>query len=410
MKNVLKAFVFKPSTIVFLIFGVALIALFVLRHSSSPGYFLLALGEYTVETSFLVAAFLLFVFVLIVFWLLRLLEWLFDKNRGRNSARKKTTKGLIAYAEGNWPAAEKILAKSAARHDVPLINYITAAKAAHEQGHDDQRDDYLRLAHESTKGVDSAIGLAKARLQYDSQQWEQCLATLMMLKKEPKSPGYPNVLKMLAEVYVQLEDWENLRQVLPEIKKRKLLTKEQYLELAQQCYLGLIATGARSSYEMTPLQQVKQAWAEVPRGARHTPELVHAYCSRLVELDAGEEAEQVLVSFLKKHWDEQLVRLYGIVNGEDSEKQLLLAETWLKERPNDAILLLTLGRLSLKRHNWDSAQSYFRSSLSSRKTAEAFGELGRLTARMGQYEESSDYFQQGLAMISQGLPELPLPE
>lgn len=409
MTSILKALVFKPSTIVFLVFGTALVALFFSLQATDPGYLLLALGNYTFETSAIVAAVAFLLLVTVIFWLYRSAEWLFDKSRWQNSARKKTTKGLIAYHEGNWSRAEKVLAKSANRNEAPLINYITAAKAAHEQGNDDKRDDYLRLAHESTKGVDSAIGLTKARLQFDSQQWEQCLATLMMLKQEPKSPAYPSVLKMLADVYVKLEDWENLRALLPELKKRKILNKEAFLTLAQTCYQGLISNSSRTASTTHQLQQVKQAWSEVPRAARQNPTLLHAYCSRLMDLGADHEAERTITSYLKKDWDDQLVRLYGIVKGEDLERQMLLAESWLQERPNNAMLLLTLGRLSMQMQNWDKARSYFQSSLSSRKTAEAYGELGRLLGHLGEHKASSEYFQKGLAMISQRLPDLPLP-
>ncbi|MDX1694607.1 MAG: heme biosynthesis HemY N-terminal domain-containing protein [Ketobacteraceae bacterium] len=409
MTSLFRAVVFKPSTIIFLVFGASLIAMFVARQSSDPGYLLFSLGNYTFETSAIVATIGFLLLVTLVFWIYRGAEWLVDKSRLQHGARKRTTKGLIAYAEGNWSEAEKVLVKAASRHEVPLINYITAAKAAHEQGKDERRDDYLRLAHETTKGVDSAIGLTKARLQFDSGQWEQCLATLMMLKKDTRSPGYTSVLKMLAQVYVRLEDWENLRGVLPEIKKRRLLAKEEYLALAETCYEGLIKSQSRNSPATSQLQQLKQAWSEVPRAARQNPALLHAYCSRLMELGAEQEAERVITAFLKKDWDDQLVRLYGIVKGEDLEKQKLLAENWLQERPNNAMLLLTLGRLSMQLQQWEKARSYFESSLSSRKTAEAYGELGRLLGYLGDHKESSEYFQKGLAMISQRLPDLPLP-
>lgn len=409
MTSLLRALVFKPSTIVFLVLGVLLVALFISRQSADPGYLLFALGNYTVETSAIVAALGFLLLVTLVFWTYRIAEWLVDKSRLQHGARKKTTQGLIAYAQGDWSEAEKVLSKAAARHEVPLINYLTAAKAAHEQGKDERRDDYLRLAHETTKGVDSAIGLTKARLQFDSRQWEQCLATLMMLKKEPKSPGYPSVLKMLAQVYVHLEDWENLRATLPEIKKHKLFPKEDYLKLAQACYEGLIKTQSRTAPATLQLQQLKQAWSEVPRAARQNPPLLHAYCERLVDLGAEHEAETTITSFLKKDWDERLVRLYGMVKGEDLEKQMLLAESWLQERPNNAMLLLSLGRLSMQLQRWDKARSYFESSLGSRKTAEAYGELGRLLGHLGDHKASSEYFQKGLAMIAQRLPDLPLP-
>ena len=111
MTSVLKGMVFKPSTIIFLVFGAALVALFVSENAVNPGYLLLALGSYTFETSAIVAAFAFLVFFMIFFWVFRIAEWSFSKSRGQNGARKKTTKGLIAYAEGNWSQAEKVLAK-----------------------------------------------------------------------------------------------------------------------------------------------------------------------------------------------------------------------------------------------------------------------------------------------------------
>ena len=143
MSGLLRALVLKPSTIVFLVLGSALLAAFVFQLSRDPGYILLVFGNYTLEMSAVVAAMAFFVLVTALFWGYRFIEWLFDRSRRQNTARKKTTKGLIAYAEGNWPQAEKILAKAADKHEVPLINYITAAKAAHEQGNEERRDDYL---------------------------------------------------------------------------------------------------------------------------------------------------------------------------------------------------------------------------------------------------------------------------
>lgn len=409
MSGLLRALVLKPSTIVFLVLGSALLAAFVFQLSRDPGYILLVFGNYTLEMSAVVAAMAFFVLVTALFWGYRFIEWLFDRSRRQNTARKKTTKGLIAYAEGNWPQAEKILAKAADKHEVPLINYITAAKAAHEQGNEERRDDYLRLAHESTKGIGAAVGLTKARLQHDSGQWEQCLATLMMLKEDEKSPSYNSVMKMLASVYVKLEDWENLRATLPELKKRKILSREDYVKLAETCYEGLIGSSSRNISGTTQLQHLKQAWHEVPKAARNTPSLLSVYCERLLDLGAETEAEQTITTFLKKDWDDRLVRLYGLVKGEDLEKQMLLAEDWLQERPNNAMLLLSLGRLAMQAQNWDKAKAYFEASLSSRKTAEAYGELGRLLGHLGEHKESSEYFQKGLAMISQRLPDLPLP-
>jgi HemY protein len=92
------------------------------------------------------------------------------------------------------------------------------------------------------------------------------------------------------------------------------------------------------------------------------------------------------------------------------EKQFLWCENWLKERPNNPMLLLTLGRLSLQKQDWPGARGYFEASLRSRKSAQAYGELGRLLSHLGEAEASNENFQAGLALIAERLPDLPLPE
>lgn len=407
MTRLIRLIAFKPSTIMFLIMGSLVGALFFKAVAKDPGYVLLAHGRYTLETSLLIGLVVLVLFVLVLYWVWLLLRWVFDPLRGQRKANQKTLKGLIAYAEGDWINAEKLMAKGASGNDVALINYLTAAQAAQEQGQSDRRDDYLRLAHESTQGVETAIGLTKARLQFRSEQWEECLATLMVLKQQEKHPGYPAVIKMLSQVYIHLEDWDSLLALLPELHKRKVLSQDEQDELARRCHEGKLRQSLRGS-EDDRLRNLHQAWEAIPRKLHLDPALLQIHVEALLQLGAGDVAEPLLTDALRKHWDDHLVRLYGMVQG-DVEKQRLWAENWLKERPNNAMLLLTLGRLSLQLQQWDKARHYFEASLAARKSAEAYGELGRLLSHLGEHQASNDNFQQGLAMISQRLPDLPLP-
>ncbi|PCJ42975.1 MAG: heme biosynthesis protein HemY [Moraxellaceae bacterium] len=410
MSSLLRFFVLKPSTLIFFVFGVALVVWAFVILGEDPGYLLLRIASVTLESNILVAAVSLLLLIGMLFICYRTLEWAFDGKRSQRRANKKTTRGLVALAEGNWSSAEKLLSKSAKKNDTPLVNYITAAQAAHEQGKDDQRDEYLRQAHESTKGVDVAIGLTKARLQFESSQWEQCLATLMVLKNNDRSPSYAYVIKMMAEVYVELNDEDHLVELLPEIKKQKIFTKDEFLSISLQGYRGLLRQSLRGASPEEELNQLRQSWIMVPKKMQNTPLLLTEYCSHLIALNANADAEKALLAFLKKDWDDSLVALYGTVKGDDVAKQLFLAEGWLKERPSNAKLLLTLGRLSLLNSQWDKARDYFEASLESRQSAAAFGELGRLLSHLGNHKSSNENFQKGLAMMSDRLPDLPMPE
>jgi HemY protein len=412
MIGLIRSMMLKPSSILFIFFGTVLMVLAFAELVDDPGYVLLTAGRYTLETSVIVALLGVVIIVRLWTWLYRLGEWVLDIKSRQKQARKRTTKGLIALAEGNWTRAEKLLAKAAEHHEVPLVNYLSAAQAAHEQGQDDRRDEYLRKAHESTKGVkgvDVAIGLTKARLQFASKRWEQCIATLMMLRQQTQSPSYPYVLKMTAEVFVQLQDWENLRDILPELGRLKLFSEHHHHQLLLDSHAGVLRNSGRQGSNEERLQQVERAWEAIPKKLKTEPVLIRAYCVKLIDLGASVSAEAALIGYLRRHWDESLVQLYGVVEGEDVQKQVIMAEAWLKERPNNAVLLLALGRLSLRSHQWDKARHYFEASLASRKTAEAYGELGRLLSRLGEHEQSNDCFQRGLAMIAERLPDLPLP-
>lgn len=409
MIRFLRLLALKPSTIMFLVMGTLLGALYFKAVARDPGYVLLAHGRHTIETSLMVGLLGMILFYLLLYWTWRILHWALDPQRGQRKANNKTIRGLIAYAEGDWHNAEKLMAKGATGNDIALINYLTAAQAAHEQGEEDRRDNYLRLAHQTVKGVDIAVGLSKARLQFQSEQWEECLATLVRLKKNEKLPSYPYVIKMLSQVYVQLQDWDSLLELLPDLKKRKVLQADEYQDLERRSYEGKLKQAQRGSGD-DRLANVQQVWQKIPRKLHQELPLVQAYADALVNLNAGVEAEKILTDTLRKNWDDNLARLYGFVKGADSAKQLLWAENWLKERPGNAMLLLTLGRLSLQLEQWEKARSYFEASIRSRRSAEAHGELGRLLSHLGEHQASNESFQAGLALISQRLPDLPMPQ
>ena len=126
---------------------------------------------------------------------------------------------------------------------------------------------------------------------------------------------------------------------------------------------------------------------------------------------AGDEAqaETLLRKVLRNHWSDELIHLYGRICGTKPDEQLLVAERWLQDRPNNPDLLLALGRLSLRNELWGKAREYFETSLHLRRSQETLAELSRLNAHMGDEEASMRLLMQGLVKET-GLPELPMPK
>ena len=136
-------------------------------------------------------------------------------------AGDKLTRGMIEVAEGNFARGEKLLARAAGSSDSPLFNYLQAARAAHLQGKDERRDEWLLLAYDQTPEATNAVLLTQAEFQLDRDQYEQALATLRRI--EDNTRDHSHAAALLGRLYFRLEDWENLGKLLPRLAKQKRL-------------------------------------------------------------------------------------------------------------------------------------------------------------------------------------------
>ena len=365
------------------------------------GYIRVSLGNYLIETNFWVGLGLVLVLMGLSVFLYNTLRrvrqstgmvagWISRSNERR--ARRRTTEGLLSLAEGEWKRARKLLTRSADNADTPLINYLAAAQAAFETDDHEGADELLRKAFESTPGSSMAVGLTQAQLQLAGNRLEQALATLLRLRKE--SPHHPFVLKLLKNAYLRLEDWRELAKLIPELRKRSVLTEAELSDLERQTWHNLLEQAAedcerqRQQDPEAPLTPLTRVWDELPKSLRRDDNIVRDYARLLARLGDEAQAETLIRKILQDNWSDELVNLYGRIKGQDIGEQLVVAEQWLKDRPNNPELLLALGRLSLRNELWGKAREYFHTSLKLRRSRETLAELSRLNASMG-HEEAS---------------------
>ncbi|WP_293646482.1 heme biosynthesis HemY N-terminal domain-containing protein [Thiolapillus sp.] len=363
------------------------------------GYAFLAWGNWSVELSLAMLVLLATVAAGLLYYLLHFLFGLIHLPGGLSTwrrrlrqrrARHALTQGLVELAEGHWQQAEKLLTRHAVFSDTPLINYLSAAQAAQRQGSDDRRDAYIRLAHQHMPTADVAVGLTQAELQIAHQQFEQALATLKHLRE--LAPRHAYVLRLLASLYQQVGDWEQLRKLLPELKKDRTRNPEQLDELEVQVYRALLQEAARAM-EVSRLDSV---WQKIPRSLHQEPRILGDYTRLLHERQRDEEAEQLLRAALKKHWHDDLVALYGLLDLTEPSAALTRAEGWLAVHELDPVLLLTLGRLSLRAGLWGKARSYLEAAIAHGAGLAARRELGRLLDALGEQEAAARVYREAV--------------
>lgn len=369
-----------------------------------PGYVLIAWGYKTAELSLSLFIIIAVISFALIYFFIRLMvtgwnmpvafkAWRLKQKHQR--ARRDTNKGLIELAQGNWSRAERFLIRHVSDSEIPLINYLSAARAAQKQAIPERRDNYLALAHKNMQGAGFAVQLTQAELQLVHGQLEQSLATLVQLNSA--SPKHPHVLFLLARIYEMLRSWGDLKKIIPDLKKYKIVNREQLLELERVVHRELIIIATQRG----KLDQLKASWQHVPKALRTDREMVQHYTRCLLTLDGHDDAEAIVRDTVKRNWDEQLVYIYGLIESADPDKQLATAEGWLKTNKNNPVLLLTLGRLCKRNKLWGKAQSYIEASIGVQARSDSYKELGQLMEQLEEPDKAASYFRQGLLLAQE---------
>lgn len=364
-----------------------------------PGYVHVEVGPWMLETSLAFLVAVLVVGFVLLYALLRLLGFVVRTPRslrrglfGRRieRSRRGLTRGLIEMAEGRWQQAEKMLTRHAPDSGTALLHYLAAARAAQQIGAYERRDAYLKQAIEANPEADIAVSLTQAELQIAHRQTEHALATLTRLRG--LAPRHSYVMKLLARLYADTEDWQRLAELVPELRRARALQRERIDRLERQAALGRLGEPNQDPADLRAI------WDSLSRRMRQDPAIVQCYAERLIEAGEHESAERRVRQALSRGWDEGLARLYGRIRHPDAAQQLSHAEGWLRHHGSSPMLLLTLGRLCVRKELWGKARSYFESSIGAGERAETYFEFAGMLDDLGEFGAAREHYRAGLAL------------
>lgn len=395
-----------------LLLGVGVVALI----EKDPGYLLLAYGEYTLESSLWVGLLLVMIFTGLLYGVTGLLRsliggqkslsgWL-GSRRARQAAQL-TDRGMVHFIEGNWSKARSESLRAARNNDTPLLNYLVAAGASAHLGANDEVEQYLEAAAESGAGVDTTVALARAEIRLQGGHYQLAIDAL---KDARRSPGqHPRVLALLQRAYTALGDSAGLAELLPLLRKYQTYSSAEQQRLEREVYCRQLQSAGDTARDAS-LDTLTDVWQKIPSAVQEDVTIACHYADRLVALGGHAAAEKVLLRILKHEWNPEAVRIFGCLQSDNPGRQLTRAESWLEDHPEDADLLLCLGRLSAREKLWGKSRDYFEKSYRVRCSTEVCAELGRLLSGLGEANLAAAYFREGLLLGETHLPELPSPE
>jgi len=373
----------------------------ILAARVNQGFVLLVTPIYRVELSLNLAIVILAGLIISGYLLVRTLALTmsapgrvreFNKRRSERKARQTFLDAVRNYFEGRFGKAERAAAAVLARDNSAGLAALVGAWASHGRRDYALRDEYLEKAADHAPGENQARLMAQAEMYLDERRYHDALSVLRQLPEK-----HTEALKLELRAHEQAHDWEAVLKLLPQLEKRKVFDPSLLEQIRRHAYIENLRDKA------VDLETLRGYWSRLPAQYRRDARIAATGAQSFLAFGSCDDAHKVVESALAAQWDSPLIALYSECLGANVKKQLEQAEKWLRDHPQDPVLLLVLGRLCAHEELWGKAQSYLEASLSVEPTHSTHLELARLFEKTGRHEEATAQYRQAL---EQTLPRL----
>jgi HemY protein len=376
------------------LFGLAVAA--ALGARLNDGYVLLVFPPYRAEVSLNLFALALVAVVLALYMVMRALAvtvGLPKRVREYRERRQRERAGLVfqdavrLLFEGRFGQAMKKAGESYAAGTAPGLSALIAARAAQRLREPEKLQDWMTRAMSDDPRNEAATLMLEAEMMNESRRFDEALAALDRL--QDKKGRHIAALRLELRARQGNGDWDGVLKLARQLEKRDALPPEVAREVKTLAHLENIA---RRRADAGQLQDYLRAVPAAEYGRR----LVLAGARALVELDASDAAQKLIEGALDGYseagWQPELVALYGGLTGPGLTARIAKAENWLRQYPDEAALLLALGRMCMNQRLWGKAQSYLEASLALEETRDAHLALADLCDQLERSDEANRHF------------------
>ncbi|EGK69880.1 MAG: heme biosynthesis protein HemY [Methyloversatilis sp.] len=312
----------------------------------------------------------------------------------RYRARQRRRRAVTAlrdaarlYFEGRYGHAQRSARVAVEGGESPGLAALIGARAAHAMREQTQADEWLRQA-ERFDELKTARLMTEADILTDRREFSEALERIDVLQ----SGGQRHVaaLRLAMRARRGLADWSGLLRVVRLLQKHRALTPEQAAPVRRQAHLGAL-------HDLDPAE-LDAYWKALPAAEREDAQVVRAMAEALVAAGQTAQARKLIESRLEQGWESSLLALYAHTDGGDALGRIAKAEAWLRDHPDDAELLLALGRLCRTQQLWGKAQSYLEAALAVQPSRVVHVELALLAEHLERPEKAQAHFRAAALM------------
>ncbi|BDT58491.1 heme biosynthesis protein HemY [Massilia varians] len=317
----------------------------------------------------------------------------YRQRKREREGNKGLRDALKALFEGRFGHAEKAAMRAAELPENAGLAALIGARAAHRMREPARRDAWLAgIVHDNA--LKTARLMTVTELLVDDHQPEAALEAVAELNASGQR--HIHALQWSMKAHQQARNWPEVLRLVRILDKRKALHPALSTRLRELAYEALLGEPGHDA------ESIRRVWAGVPASDRQVPYIAARAAGAFNARGLHDEARAIAEEALKANWDERVVRAYREAAGPAGSPTLLTqiehCEAWLKERPTDPELALTLGALCLKQKLWGKAQRYLEGALSDATEAslvrEAHLKLAQMHEALGQEQEAANHYRQ----------------
>ncbi len=306
---------------------------------------------------------------------------------------KSLREALKALFEGRFGHAEKAATRAAELPENAGLAALIGARAAHRMRQSSRRDKWLAgVAHDQSLKV--ARLMTVTELLVDDHQPEAALQAVAELNAS--GTRHIHALQWSMKAHQQAKNWPEVLRLVRSLDKHKALHPALSSRLRELAYESLLSDRSHDA------ESLLRVWATIPSADRVKPFIAARAAKAFNARGLHDDARITIEQSLAVEWDERVVRAYRDSAGQAGTPALLAqieyCEEWIKRRPTDAELALTLGTLCLKQKLWGKAQRYLELALSdaseARMVRETHLKLAQLHDALQQPEEAAAHYRQ----------------
>lgn len=364
--------------------------------AEDPGYVLIRLRGWRVETTVVAALVLVLLAWALLVTLWRAAQWPFGalSRRHRRLSRQRMGDGLVALIEGRHGDAERDLTRASRLDSLRGPALLASAEAASRRG---EYARALEALNQASQTVPRAARVLRARVLH--REGKAAEAVALLAPEADKGSLSPGGWRELALAALDTGDIQRARDALEPLQKSGALGTKRYAALEARVLIATLGTAGDGA-------SLNALWSQLPKAQRRLPAVIDAYARRAASFGLSLAAMDEVESALRREWSPLLIETYGALPGDDLEPRLRRAEGWLDAHPNDASLLLALGRMCVHLHLWGKAQQYLQRALALAPGVGVWEAMGDVFAGKGDAAQAQRSYRNALALArGEAVPE-----